>query len=374
VWLRWYDRMLSGARVSDEEEMLYAHDELLPLWEKEDGYLEVSAWLADKLAALDARAAIEKVLQELDEEISLPPSSSIPPPSPIGLALGPSKSGPLQVLPDPNSFVDAEQADLYNRLRRQLLRMVEDVPSQELGSVRAVIDDSQWADVKFKKTLWVSGNQLRSILSRHDAVAHDRDPHPDKLPPACAAALRLPVETWNITTISDATLMVLDAARLGPGERIKEQAKIEAASPVIASATANPVVMLEEAARAVTATIEAAKNPAAGINGDQAIAVASATGQSVVGAVLRGAHNAAQDLRNPDSDESKFAAKELRGVVYGAVGGLILTSSGPYGLVFLEFVATNASQLKIFAQVAYQSAPIIQMIDMMKATWDRITR
>jgi hypothetical protein len=59
VWLRWYDRMLSGARASDEEEILYAHEELLPLWEKDDNGVAVSAWLAEKLAELDAREALD---------------------------------------------------------------------------------------------------------------------------------------------------------------------------------------------------------------------------------------------------------------------------------------------------------------------------
>jgi hypothetical protein len=58
VWLRWYDRMLSGRAVSSEEEMLYADEALDDLWEKPDGYLQVSAWLAEKLKELDAANAI----------------------------------------------------------------------------------------------------------------------------------------------------------------------------------------------------------------------------------------------------------------------------------------------------------------------------
>jgi hypothetical protein len=58
VWLRWYDRMLSGRAVSNEEEMLYADEALDDLWEKPDGYLQVSAWLAGKLKELDAANAI----------------------------------------------------------------------------------------------------------------------------------------------------------------------------------------------------------------------------------------------------------------------------------------------------------------------------
>jgi hypothetical protein len=59
VWLRWYDRILNGATVSDEEEMLYSDEELDGLWMRESSYREASAWLAEKLAELDSQKALK---------------------------------------------------------------------------------------------------------------------------------------------------------------------------------------------------------------------------------------------------------------------------------------------------------------------------
>jgi hypothetical protein len=376
VWLRWYDRVLNGTPASEVIEMLYFDDALDELWGKPDGFEQATSWIAARLGEIDIKV--------VNADPELPPESIVPAPSSLGLPLVPTKSGPLGLQADTHNAGDLEQADLYNRLRTQLDRLVEDVPSQDLGAVRSIIDDfmdhpETWDAVQFKKSLWVSGNQLRSVLARHDAVANDKEPHHDKLSVACASALRLPTETWNILIIGDGTLTTLDAIRLGPGERINEQDKIEAAAPVVELATGNPAVIVAEAALAINATIEASRNAAPGINGDQAIVVASATGHQVVRSVLANAYKVAQELRNPDSDEAKFAAKEFRSGAYKKLGEaaiavpVIAASFGAYnyGFVFLDFVASNSTQLKAYAQVAYQNPQIVQMIDAMRAIWQR---
>ncbi len=122
VWLRWYDRMLCGARVSDEEEMLYAHEDLLPLWKKEDGYLEVSAWMAEKLEELDARENSAS-LEALETEK-------------ITLELGTGASvvvveGQAQLVPVADA-TDAAIADepLARQLHAQVLEALQDFVDQ----------------------------------------------------------------------------------------------------------------------------------------------------------------------------------------------------------------------------------------------------
>ncbi|MCA3584575.1 MAG: hypothetical protein IOC90_11520 [Methylocystis sp.] len=373
VWLRWYKRLLNGTPASEEIELLYCDAAIEELWGKENGFQLATDWIAKRLEEVEGREAVE-----------LPPESALPARLALGLSIVPTPAGPLGIAADPEGETDPEQADLYGRLRRQLQRVGQDVPTQELGAVAALIDDfldhpEGWPLVRFKKTLWVSGNQLRSILSRHDAVVNDRDPHPDKLPPACAAALRLPVETWNIVVLGDETLRQLDAKRLGPGERASEREKLQAAEPIVERATLDPAIILPEAAKSIGATVSAAKDPAAGVNGDQAVAVASATSQNVVVAVIRGAYKTAQQLSDPNSEEAKFAAKEFRGGAYKGLGdgsvklliGTAAVGAYAYGAVFLEFVAANATQLKIYAELALFNPQIVQMIDAMKAIRDR---
>jgi hypothetical protein len=49
VWLRWYDRVQSGTLASEEIELLYADPALDELWEKENGFELVTAWIAERL-------------------------------------------------------------------------------------------------------------------------------------------------------------------------------------------------------------------------------------------------------------------------------------------------------------------------------------
>jgi hypothetical protein len=48
------------------------------------------------------------------------------------------------------------------------------------------------AKLNLKEVLWLCGNSLRTLLTQHDAVKDDPEPHYSKLPPAVAEALRHP--------------------------------------------------------------------------------------------------------------------------------------------------------------------------------------
>jgi hypothetical protein len=173
-------------------------------------------------------------------KLSLPPISTLPEQNEKrAIAFRPSRRGPLEILPDPvTDFLDPEQSQLYARMRAQLTKLQEDVPSQERIQIDDAINDfldqpTSWQAVEFKKVLWLCGNALRNKLAQHDAVKDDLDPHYYRLPAGVAVALRKPVETWNVFVLGDAELVELDSKRLGPQEQQIAIENINAARPIV---------------------------------------------------------------------------------------------------------------------------------------------
>ena len=66
-------------------------------------------------------------------KVLLPPISVLPEQNEKrAIAFRPSRRGPLELLPDSvTDFLDPEQSELYARMRAQLMKLQEDVPSQE---------------------------------------------------------------------------------------------------------------------------------------------------------------------------------------------------------------------------------------------------
>jgi hypothetical protein len=91
-----------------------------------------------------------------------------------------------------------------------------------------------------ERRVWSSGNTLRSILAAHDAVAKDRDPHPDKLDPGVAESLRDVVETFNQLALADPTLRQRDAGRSGPQEHDRSINEIEIVVEVAKASSRRP--------------------------------------------------------------------------------------------------------------------------------------
>jgi hypothetical protein len=86
-----------------------------------------------------------------------------------------SAGGPLDILEEKEESPHQEQRYLYERIRRQIQRIKDTIPSQERFQIDAALDDfldqpENLGDVKSKKVLWLCGNVLRRILAKHDLV------------------------------------------------------------------------------------------------------------------------------------------------------------------------------------------------------------
>jgi hypothetical protein len=262
-------------------------------------------------------------------------------------------------------------------MRAQLMKLREEIPSQERTQIDDAIDDfldqpTSWQAVQFKKVLWLCGNALRNKLAQHDAVKDDLDPHYSKLPAGVAAALRKPVETWNVFVLGDEDLLELDAQRLGPQEQQTTVENINAARPIVDTAAIDRHITTEQAGRVLTASLNAASSQIDNVNTKQAQYLAEGTSRNLVVQIVRRAYFVCQSLINPQTDEALALVLEYKKGAAKAAGaasfGAAIAYTAPYAASFFEFVATNAELLKAYIAIALQNDQLRQVIDVIEHT------
>jgi hypothetical protein len=133
---------------------------------------------ARQLSRINKKSPTEEGDEERIRRPYGPPLSAIPEQN-LNRAIGfsPTRTGPLDLVRDPPTDpYDQEQSLLYTRIRRQLSKLKEDIPSQERSQVNDAIDDflqqpSEWSIVENKKILWLCGNSLRVCPERSYGIA-----------------------------------------------------------------------------------------------------------------------------------------------------------------------------------------------------------
>jgi hypothetical protein len=260
-------------------------------------------------------------------KLSLPPISTLPEQNERrAIAFRPSRRGPLELLPDSAAeFLDPEQSQLYASMRAQLVKLQEEIPSQERIQIDDTLNDfldqpASWQAVEFKKVLWLCGNALRNKLAQHDAVKDILDPHYSTLPAGVAAALRKPVETWNVFVLGDPDLVELDAKRLGPQEQQTAIANIKAARPIVETAAIDREITTEQTGNVLTASLQAASSPVDNINTKQAQDLAEGTSRNLVVQIVRRAYLFCQHVVDPQTDEARALVLEYKKGVVKAAG------------------------------------------------------
>jgi hypothetical protein len=312
-------------------------------------------------------------------KLALPPISTLPEQNENrAIAFRPSRTGPLELSPDSDTdFLDPEQSQLYARMRAQLMKLQEDVPGQERIQIDDVINDfldqpTSWQAVEFKKVLWLCGNGLRNKLAQHDAVKDDLDPHYNRLPAGVAAALRKPIETWNVFVLGDAELVELDSKRLGPQEQQTAIENINAAKPIVEPAATDRHITTEQAGRVLVATLQAASSPIDNINTKQAQYLAEGTSRNLVVQIVRRAYLFCQNIIDPQTDEARVLVLEYKKGMVKAAGtatfGAAIYYGAPYAASFFEFVARNAEIMKAYVAIALQNDQLRQVIDVIVYT------
>jgi hypothetical protein len=316
------------------------------------------------------------------ERPSAPPIGVIPEQD-LARAIGfsPTRKGPLDLVRDPpiDPF-DKEQSELYTRIRRQIRKLKEDIPSQERSQVNEAIDDfldgnpESWGGVEFKKLLWLSGNALRTLLAQSDSVRNDPE-HYSKLPPAVAEALRNPVQAWSIFVQGDQELALLDQYSLGPREQERIRDNLEAAEEVLSKAITDRRILTERAAEAIDTTMKSASATPENINTKLAQELADKTSRNLFSQILRRAYLLRDAIIDPDSQAAKElgseAAKGAAKVAGGAALTALLASAG-HALPYLEFIATNPSIIKEYILLAFQNVQMNEIVDALEFEHYRI--
>jgi hypothetical protein len=315
-------------------------------------------------------------------KLSLPPISALPNQNEKkAIAFRPSRRGPLELLPDPaGDFLDPEQSQLYARMRTQLVKLQEDLPSQERIQIDDALNDFldqpvSWQAVEFKKVLWLCGNALRNKLAQHDAVKNSFDPHYSTLPAGVATALRKPVETWNVFVLGDPDLVELDSKRLGPQEQQVAIENINAARPIVENAATDREITTEQTGNVLTASLQAASSPIDNINTKQAQDLAEGTSRNLVIQIVRRAYLFCQNLVDPQTDEARALVVEYKkgiakaaGVATFGAAAATISYGASYAASFFEFVALNAEVLKAYVTIALQNDQLSQVIDVIEYT------
>jgi hypothetical protein len=263
----------------------------------------------------------------------------------------------IDLVPDP-PHLDAIQHELFEEIRHKVLALAG-VGHNQLAELSEPIDRFREAlpekieNVSISR-LWSRGNTLRHLGAHEFAVASGEPFDPARLPPAVAEGLRDLVETFNVFIFGDPRGRELDQVRLGPQDRRAAQALVDAARPIIEAVQASEGLATTAAVETLTEQIEATRDVAAGIDGDQAIDLSRKTSSNFVVTLLRSAY---ARLRA----EPGFAWKEYRAGAYRGFGAM--TVAGLTGWQIIAFIQNNAEALKAFVEHAFNNPALIQIIE-----------
>jgi hypothetical protein len=297
-----------------------------------------------------------------------------------GIGFSPTRKGPLDLVRDPPTDPhDREQSELYLRIRRQLRKLKEDIPSQERSQVNDAIDDfldnhpDDWSKVEYKKLVWLSGNSLRTLLAQHDSIKNDPE-HYSKFPPSVAEALRNPVQAWSVFVQGDQELALLDYYSLGPREQQQVRENLKAVGEIVSRASEDRRITTKKAASAIDSTMKSASKESTDINTKLAQELADKTSRNLFSQIMRRAYLWMDEVKDPDSQASReLAASVAKGAAHAA-GGLTLLTAGHYAFPFLEFVATNLSVVKQYVVVAFQHSQMSEIVDAIEFEYNRLKR
>jgi hypothetical protein len=266
--------------------------------------------------------------------------------------------GRIDLLPDP-PFLEETQREFFEEMRHKAIALAG-IGHNQLAELAEPVDRFRAAlpenieNVSISR-VWSRGNTLRRRLRAHEVAGASGEPFdPARLAPAVAEGLRDLVETFNVFIVGDPGGRELDQVRLGPQDRHAAQAVLDAARPIIEAVGTSQGVATTAAVETLTEQIEAARDVAPGIDGDQAIELSRKTSSNFIVTLARSAY---ASLRS----EPGFAWKEYRAGAYRGLGAM--TVAGLTGWQIISFVQNNAEALKTFVEHAFHNPTLIQIIE-----------
>jgi hypothetical protein len=351
VWTEWYDARLAGDLANQEIEITRATIEDA-IWQQRPAVVN------SHIKELVTEREIFQHATE-DEPDELPDVDAIPRQTAAASQFALDRDGRLDLLPD-EPLPDDTQRDIYQEVRHKALALHGLGHNQLAGMTEPVARflaaaPERIEDVSITR-LWSRGNTLRRRLRAHDtAVAAAADPtDPAILSTSVAELLHDLVETYNVFIVGDPGGRELDQVRLGPQERYVAKVILDLAVPIAEAVKVSDGLATAAAIEALVEQVEAARNAAPGVDGDQSIDLSRKTAGNFVAELLREALARIQA-------EAGFSWKEIRSGTYRyAVPGLI---AGGYIPPIISFVIQQENNLRLFVEQAFHNPTLIQIID-----------
>jgi hypothetical protein len=266
---------------------------------------------------------------------------------------------------------------LYNETREKLDELIS-VGSNMLGVRLARVSDKLRSRMPeampeaVERLVWSSGNTLRSILSAHDVVADDHDPHPDRLDRGAAERLRDVVDTFNQLAFADPSLRARDAGRPGPQEHARTLKEIETVAEPVAKAATDRNITSQQAGEQLAESAAIAKEAGSSLTDRLAVELSRDTDRNFIAGTVVRAYRFVRSLPAHARGEGGFISKEFFSGVYkyaggAAVAGVVL---GSYHIRWeiVQFIVSNADLFRMYAAYAFEQSPgFKQMIDWLQA-------
>ena len=196
---------------------------------------------AEKLLAYSALPFSKTPILSTIREIS---DNDIPPQKETAFCFDTSTDGPIDLKPDKQLYIDNDQIELYEELKRkaQYLHNICPEKSNRIAHIHDVISSliaalgQELAELRPRR-LWSNANTLRRL---NDADARSRvsdDAETPPLPEIFAANLEDVVATFNVFASGDPLLTKLDHQAIGPKDRATTIAQLEAGVKLLEAAS-----------------------------------------------------------------------------------------------------------------------------------------
>jgi hypothetical protein len=213
------------------------------------------------------------------------------------------------------------------------------------------------------------------LLGDHDAVADDRDPHPNKLDRGAVGRLRDVVDTFNQLAVADPSLRARDASRPGPQEHARTLEEIGLSAKPVAEAATDRNITTPQAGDQLSESAAIAQEAGSSLTDRQAVELARDTDRNFFAGTVVRAYLFVRKLPAHARGEGGFISREIFSGVYKYAGGVAVAgvAGGVFGAYHIrweivQFIVSNADLLRMYAGYAFEQSPgFKQMIDWLEA-------
>ena len=222
---------------------------------------------------------------------------------------------------------------LGQRLERGLMRLLDSMPER--------FEDAEVYPI------WRDGNTLRDINFEHLEATKSRDPDPARLDEGMAVRLGGVLRLYNLFSAGDDGLLERDQKAISFQERIRAEAEVAAAAPIMAAMLETPEILTEIVIDDIHAEQDAIQQPNHSPYAAQLLDQALRTTRNRVAALISAVGGYVLKA-------SKVAGNDVRSGVVGLwIVDLATGTNSIAGLI--KFIANKSSEFATYAQTVFST-------------------